>query len=129
MDDGMALEPKREEAPKKKPKSSVFMVKIKDKDELYQHYMPFVKGGGLFIRTDKKYRLGDEIVLLLQLMDEPDKHPIGGRVIWITPKGAQGSRDAGIGVQFMHKEAPKLRARIETYLAGALKSERHTDTM
>ena len=31
---------------------------IKDKQTLYAAYMPFVKNGGLFIPTTKKYQLG-----------------------------------------------------------------------
>ena len=29
-----------------------------------------------------------------------EKIPVAGKVIWMTPKGAQGKRTAGIGVQF-----------------------------
>ncbi len=99
------------------------------KEVLYEAYMPFVKQGCLFIPTNKEYKLGTEVLALLKLMDDTDKYPIKGRVIWHTPSGAQGGRKAGIGLQFMHDEAHKLRDRIETYLGGALNSDRSTDTM
>lgn len=51
-----------------------------------------------------------------------------GKVVWITPKGAQGNRAAGIGVQFNDGDNT-ARNKIETYLAGALKSDRPTHTM
>jgi type IV pilus assembly protein PilZ len=91
--------------------------------------MPFISGGGLFIPTKKDYKLGDEVFMLLTLMDEADKIPVAGRIIWITPVGAQGNRAAGIGVQFSDQDDGAARNKIETYLAGALESDRPTHTM
>src|SRR5690625_3165423 len=79
---------------------SILNLTIKDTAVLYAAYMPFVKHGGLFIPTNKSYKLGDEIFMLLNLMDEPEKVPVAGKVVWVTPKGAQGNRAAGIGVRF-----------------------------
>ena len=50
---------------------------IKDKSALYSAYMPFVKNGGLFIPTNKPYLLGDEVFILLQLMESPERLPVG----------------------------------------------------
>ena len=102
---------------------------IKDRNALYQSYMPFVKNGGLFIPTTKRYQLGDEIFLLLQLMEEPDRIPVAGRVVWVTPVGAEGNRTVGVGVQFSEQDKGVARRKIEEILAGALKAERPTHTM
>ncbi|MEH6491113.1 PilZ domain-containing protein [Halopseudomonas sp.] len=110
------------------PRNGILSLTIKDKSVLYAAYMPFVKHGGLFIPTNKGYRLGDEVFMLLNLMEEPEKIPVAGKVIWVTPKGAQGNRAAGIGVQFSDQDNT-ARSKIETYLAGALKSDRPTHTM
>lgn len=110
------------------PRNGILSLTIKDKSVLYAAYMPFVKHGGLFIPTNKSYRLGDEVFMLLNLMEEPEKIPVAGKVIWVTPKGAQGNRAAGIGVQFSDQDNT-ARSKIETYLAGALKSDRPTHTM
>ncbi len=109
-------------------RSGILTLTIKDKSVLYAAYMPFIKDGGLFIPTNRNYQLGDEVFLLLKLMDDPEKIPIAGKVIWITPKGAQGNKAAGIGVQFTGEDMT-ARNRIETHLAGALKSDRLTHTM
>lgn len=109
-------------------RSGILTLTIKDKSVLYAAYMPFVRHGGLFIPTQKNYQLGDEVFLLLNLMDEAEKVPVAGKVIWVTPKGAQGSRAAGIGVQF-NAEDDAARTRIEAYLAGTLNSDRPTHTM
>lgn len=110
-------------------RQGILSLSIKDKGALYAAYMPFVKNGGLFIPTNKSYQLGDEVFMLLTLMDEAEKLPVAGRIIWITPKGAQGSRATGIGVQFSEQDGGGARNKIETYLAGALKAERPTHTM
>jgi len=88
-----------------------------------------VKNGGLFIPTNKKYQLGDEVFMLLTLMDETERLPVAGKIIWITPIGAEGNRATGIGVQFSDQDGGQARNKIETYLAGALKSDRPTHTM
>ncbi len=106
----------------------ILSLTIKDKAVLYAAYMPFVQGGGLFIPTSKAYKLGDEVFMLLSLMDEPEKIPLAGKVVWMTPKGAQGNRAAGIGVQFNDPDNTAQR-KIETYLAGSLESDRATHTM
>ena len=110
-------------------RQGIVSVTLKDKAALYSAYMPFVKHGGLFIATSKAYQLGDEIFLLLSLMNEPEKFPIAGRVVWVTPKGAQGGRQAGIGVQFSDLDGGAARNKIEGYLAGMLQGERETLTM
>ncbi len=111
------------------PRQGILSLTIKDKSALYAAYMPFIKNGGLFIPTNKDYQLGDEVFMLLTLMDEKEKLPVAGKIVWITPKGAQGNRAAGIGVQFSEQDEGAARNKIETYLAGALKSDRQTHTM
>ena len=106
----------------------ILSLAIKDVSALYASYMPYVENGGLFIPTNKKYQIGDEVFVLLALMDEAEKTPISGHVVWTSPKGAQGNRSAGIGVQFSEQEHA-LVGRIETYLVGMLESERPTHTM
>ncbi len=115
-------------ATKRGVRNGILSLSIKDKAVLYAAYMPFIRNGGLFIPTKKDYELGDEVFMLLNLMDEAEKIPVAGKVVWITPKGAQGNRAAGIGVQFNDQD-DIARSKIETYLAGALQSDRHTHTM
>tara|TARA_B100001059_G_C17656884_1_gene487441 strand:+ start:377 stop:715 length:339 start_codon:yes stop_codon:yes gene_type:complete len=110
------------------PRSGILSLTIKDKAVLYAAYMPFIQGGGLFIPTGKQYELGEEVFMLLKLMDEPEKIPVAGKVVWLTPKGAQGNKVAGIGVQFTGDDTI-AKNKVETYLAGALQSDRLTHTM
>ncbi len=107
----------------------VLSLSIKDKNALYAAYMPFVKNGGLFIPTSRSYKLGEEVFMLLTLLTGNDKIPVAGRVVWITPQGAQGQKHAGVGIQFNQKDAGPARNKIETLLGGSLKSSRSTHTI
>jgi type IV pilus assembly protein PilZ len=110
-------------------RQGILSLTIKDLNALYAAYMQYVKNGGLFIPTSKKYKLGDEVFMLLSLMDEPERLPVAGKIIWITPVGAEGNRAAGIGVQFSDQDNGVARNKIEGLLAGKLKSDHPTHTM
>jgi len=111
-------------------KPGLLTLTIKDKSALYLAYMPFVKNGGLFIPTSSNYRLGDEVFMLLSLMDDPAKLPIAGTVVWVTPAGAQNSKAQGIGVHFNADESGvEARRKIEGLLGGVMQSTRPTHTL
>ncbi|MCU0842716.1 MAG: PilZ domain-containing protein [Thiobacillaceae bacterium] len=108
----------------------VLSLTIKERSALYAAYMPFVKGGGLFIPTNRPYQMGDQVFMLLSLMDEPGKLSLSGKVVWITPAGAQGNRQQGIGVQFEESDSGQAaRNKIESILGNAMKSNRQTHTL
>ena len=46
-------------APMPRARQGILSLTIKDKNALYAAYMQFVKNGGLFIPTTKKYNVGD----------------------------------------------------------------------
>jgi type IV pilus assembly protein PilZ len=108
----------------------VLSLSIKEKSALFAAYMPFLKGGGLFIPTNKAYKLGEEVYMLLSLMEDPAKLPVSGKVVWITPDSAHAGRAQGIGVQFAANESGhSAHNKIEGLLGGSLKSTRPTHTM
>ncbi len=113
------------------PRKGILSLKISDENMLYHAYMPFLKNGGIFIPTNKVYELGEEVFILLTLMNEPEKIPVAGNIAWITPKGAQGNQAAGIGVHFSDLDgaAQTVKNKIETYLADRLQSDKITHTM
>lgn len=109
---------------------SVLSLAIKEKAALYAAYMPFLKNGGVFVPTNKVYNLGDEIYLILALMDDPQKYPIAGKVAWVTPAAANNNKAQGIGVHFPDDETGnRARLRIEEILGAALRSSRATHTL
>ncbi len=110
-------------------KPGVLSLAIKEKSALYAAYMPYIKGGGLFIPTNKIFKIGEEVFMLLSLVDDPVKLKVVGKVVWATPT-ASAHRPQGIGVQFSDKDGGLLvRNKIEAILGGTLKSNRATHTM
>ena len=108
---------------------SVISLSIKEKGALYAAYMPFVEHGGLFVPTQRPAQLGDDLYLILTLMDDPAKVAIPGKVAWITPAGTTG-RQQGIGIQFTKTDASvQARAKIEDLLGSTLKSSRPSNTV
>ena len=111
------------------PKPGVLSLAIKEKAALYAAYMSYVKGGGLFIPTNKPFKIGEEVFMLLSLIDDPLKLKVVGHVVWVTPT-AHGNRPQGVGVQFSEKDGGlEARNKIEGLLGAALKSARPTHTM
>jgi len=109
---------------------SVLSLAIKEKAALYAAYMPFLRNGGMFVPTAKPYKIGDEIYLILALMEDPNKYPIAGKVAWITPIGANNNKAQGIGVHFPDDETgQRAKLRIEEILGAALRSSRATHTL
>jgi len=102
---------------------------IKEKSALAAAYMPFIRGGGLFVPTTRPARLGDDVYALISLIDDHTKLPIPGKIIWITPAGTPG-RAQGIGIQFAEDEAGEAaRARIEGLIGGVSKGTRVSHTI
>ena len=111
-------------------RQGILSLAVKDKAALYSAYMPYIKYGGIFVPTPRRYFIGDEVFLLLTLPDSSERLPVAGRVCWVTPTGAQGNRTAGIGVQFADSaEGDAIKGKIETVLAGTLSAEQPTQTM
>ncbi|MFT5642645.1 MAG: type IV pilus assembly protein PilZ [Janthinobacterium sp.] len=109
---------------------SVLSLAIKEKAALYAAYMPFLKHGGMFVATPKPFHIGDEVYLILTLMDDQSKYPIAGQVAWITPAGANKNKAQGIGVHFPDNEGGlRARLRIKEILGAALRSSRATHTL
>jgi type IV pilus assembly protein PilZ len=109
---------------------AVLSLSIREKAALYAAFMPFVKNGGIFVPTNRPYQLGDDVYLILTLLDDPTKIPVAGKVVWISPSGGGASKTPGIGVQFPADDSGfSARKRIEDALGAALRSARPTHTL
>lgn len=112
------------------PRPSVIQLAIKEKAALYAAYIPLFAEGGVFIPTTRDYRLGDDVYVLLTLPDDAQRYPIAGKVAWVTPARAAGSRTQGVGVQFPKDEKSRLlKNKIEEILGSHLSSDRSTQTL
>ena len=81
----------------------VLKVIIADKEALYDSYMSFLRNGGLFIQTSQEYRLGDEVLVLLKLLDQPRRCQSLERWCGSRPKARRVIDLAGIGIEFSRR--------------------------
>lgn len=107
------------------------MFEIKDKNQLYIFYMPFLQHGGIFVPTAQCPAPGSKALALLTLPGDPAKKTVSGKVCWVTPPAAQMGVASGIGIHFDDNDGNRmLRDQIEKMLAGILgKSDARTQTM
>lgn len=108
---------------------SVIQLTIKEKGALHAAYIPMFQEGGIFVPTTREHQLGDDVYVLLTLLDDPQRYPVAGKVAWITPARATGHRTQGVGIRFPKDEkSAQLKAKIEQVLGAALSSDRPTQT-
>lgn len=108
-------------------RGGILSLALRTKEEIYQCYMPFIRGGGLFVPTSNSHSLGDEVFVLVSFLDEKEQVPVAGKVVWVTPMAAQGHSLSGIGIA-IDDASGTIRERIEGYLAG-MNFELPTKTM
>lgn len=109
---------------------SVVQLAIKEKAALYAAYIPLFAEGGVFIPTSRDYKLGDDVYVLMTLPDDVQRYPVAGKVAWITPARAAGSRTQGVGIRFPSDDKSRLlKIKIEEILGAHLASDRPTQTI
>lgn len=112
------------------PRPSVIQLVFREKGALYAAYIPAFNEGGLFVPTNREYRLGDDIYLLLTLPEDPQRYPVAGKIAWITPANASGGRTQGVGVRFPGDDKTRLlRVKIEQILGTNISSSKPTQTL
>lgn len=103
--------------------------------DLYQSYMPFVQGGGIFIPTDEPFVLGEKCLLILKIPDR-DEISIVSQVVWVTIAGKVQARGSlrgsrwrrGVGLRFTGKEGLQAKVMIDKTLGRHLASSTPTLT-
>jgi type IV pilus assembly protein PilZ len=109
---------------------SVIQLAIKEKAALYAAYIPLFFEGGVFVPTTRTYSLGDDVYLLLTLLEDTTRYPIAGKVAWITPPNVAGNRPQGIGVRFPSDDkARELKVKMEAALGTNLAASKPTHTV
>jgi type IV pilus assembly protein PilZ len=96
--------------------------------ELNRAFMPFLKQGGLFVRTARSYKMGQSLALSVTLPDALEAIPVSGKVAWLTPPGAQNNCPAGVGVAFID-DKHQLCDKIEKLVSGLQHSTESSYTL
>jgi type IV pilus assembly protein PilZ len=108
----------------------VIQLVLKERAALYAAYIPVFAEGGLFVPTNREYKLGDDVYLLLTLPEDPQRYPVAGKIGWITPANASGGRTQGIGVRFPADEKTRvIKIKIEELLGTSISSAKPTQTI
>ncbi|MDB4222312.1 PilZ domain-containing protein [Granulosicoccus sp.] len=110
-------------------RKGIVLFSITDRGALYSSYLSFVKNGGVFVPTARTYELGDEVFMLLKIMDNTSMMPVKGTVVWVTSAGAQGNKTPGIGVQFGEEDNGQVKQCIDRILSTSVEGKRPTQTM
>ena len=108
---------------------NVLSLSIKDQAGLYAAYMPFLTRGGIFVPSNRPFRIGEQVFLVLSLLDRPQKYQVQGTVAWITPAGTP-MKTPGVGVHLPEDDNGRnLRRAVEEILGKAIDSGRPTQTL
>ena len=107
-------------------------LRLESKPVIYASYMSFLEYGGVFLPTDDKFKMGEEILLVLELvgLGKTEKIFIKTNVCWINANPSASGRPKGIGLAFGSDDSGlKAKTIFENILSGLLHNERPTYTL
>ena len=110
----------------------MLQLRLASKPVIYASYMSFLEYGGVFLPTDDKFDMGEEILLVLELvgLGKTEKIFIKTNVCWINANPSASGRPKGIGLAFGSDESGlKAKTIFENILSGLLHNERPTYTL
>jgi Tfp pilus assembly protein PilZ len=110
-------------------KQNLFFLHFKNQQQLAASYMPFIRGGGLYIPSESIYTLGEQVFLMIRLLNEKEKLAVIGTVVWITPTtryvgsqlegqversvGRSIERSVGRSIKRQENKKPGIGVRLE----------------
>ena len=110
----------------------ILQLRLESKPIIYASYMSFLEYGGVFLPTDDKFDMGEEILLVLELvgLGKTEKIFIKTNVCWINANPSASGRPKGIGLAFGSDDSGlKAKTIFENILSGLLHNERPTYTL
>ena len=103
---------------KEKVQRTLLSLKLRDDAALHSSYMPFIRGGAIFVPTNNTgHNFGDEVVISMHLESTNKKLAIPGKVVWIAPESCERGTQ-GLGIQFAGTTKAKVKLIIETMLGN-----------
>ncbi len=107
-------------------------LRLESKPAIYSSYMSFLEYGGVFLPTEDKFRMGEEVLLVLEVVGpgKTEKLFLKTHVCWINANPTGGGRPKGVGLALGGDESGlKAKAIFEAILSGLLHNERATYTL
>lgn len=90
---------------------------FKARHHLYMSYMPDVQTFGLFVPTSRDLEIGQNIHVLLKILDEPERSFISARVIDKREAGNKAEKPKGLFLQFDDENSLELKNKIDELLS------------
>ena len=103
-------------------------LRLEGKPVIYASYMSFIEYGGVFLPTNDTFKMGEDIMLMLELVGpaNTEKFLIPTKVCWINSNPSA----KGIGLAFgTDEQSVKAKNAFEALLSGVLNNERPTYTL
>ncbi len=94
---------------------------FKDRQSFIKAYTGNISRGGLFIRTERPLREGEQFLLKLQLPDLPDPIKVNCEVSWAREQSDIEKRPPGMGVKFCKmtkRDNQILNQYVQTLIKG-----------
>lgn len=107
-------------------------LRLEGKPVIYASYMSFIEYGGVFLPTNDTFKMGEDIMLVLELVGpaNTEKFLIPTKVCWINSNPSAAGRPKGIGLAFgTDAQSVKAKNTFEALLSGILNNERPTYTL
>lgn len=96
---------------------NVIKLNYNDKNELANSYVKYFCNGGIFIRSNHEYDFGQELFLLISILNEDILLAVSGTVCWYSPKDIELGAYYQVGVQFNNDKVGNFaRETIENLL-------------
>lgn len=103
---------------------NIVKLTIHTKQELVKSYIKQFKNGGIFVKGNFDYSIGDDIFLILTINELNHKIAVNGTVCWKSPPTSISS-PSGVGIQFNNdKVGASAKDQIEIHLGGAVESQK-----
>lgn len=83
-----------------KGKAKALSVNLRTSESVGQCYMRRVKGGGMVIDNDSEFDIGDEVLVMLSMVNCDARLPVSCKVVWISKNGDNNSQK--VGLQFVN---------------------------
>jgi type IV pilus assembly protein PilZ len=107
---------------------AIIQTNLHNEAVLHASYLPFVVGGGLFVASQQAVKLGQEVLVIATLLEQPNKYALKSKVIWIAPK-PNGSKPQGFAIQLIGEKGLEFKLHVEQILLGLSHSLKPTYTM
>ena len=105
-------------------------ITIRDRTLLYNSWMSFSKTGGLFVPSEEPFKIGDEVMIVLNVMEHDRGFILLCKVGWISASAGNAAHPKGVGLVFPGDDNGRAaKAVCEMNLAGLLDNPRMTYTM